>query len=142
MSFNDESKINSILKDRMHIVRMKGFQPSDKVKIARQYLIPSISEELQFDENNAIISDDMLKHIITQYTDEEGVRSFRRALKTIYSKLNVLNLVQQSSKTELNDIVTFSLDTSEFPITISPDRIKVLLKGKSSTSTSVQMMYL
>lgn len=144
MSFNDESKINSILKDRMHVVRMKGFQPDDKIKIARQYLIPSICDELQFDTENVTLSDEALRYIITTYTSEEGVRSFRRCLKMIYSKLNVLHLLSQSSEDDVQNIISFTLDTKTFPVEMTIDRIRSLLTTdeSKSNSTSVEMMYL
>lgn len=146
MSFNDESKVNSILKDRMHVIRMKGFGASDKVKIAKQYLIPSICEELNFKQENVLLSDDMIKHVVTKYTNEEGVRSLRRCLKMIYSKLNVINLVLKSTDTDMKDIVTFKLDTDSFPMTMNEERICELLKtsknGNSIIDTSVQMMYM
>lgn len=143
MSFNDESKINSILKDRMHVVRMKGFQPDDKIKIARQYLIPAICNELQFDTENVVISDEALNYIIANYTTEEGVRSFRRCLKMIYSKLNVLHLLSKCSDDDIQDIISFTLDTKTFPIEMTTERIRSLLNSAEKTNTtSIEMMYL
>ena len=42
MSFNDETKIDSILKDRLNIIRMKGYTKEDKIQIAQKHLIPDI----------------------------------------------------------------------------------------------------
>ena len=41
-SFNDESKINRILKDRMYVIRTKGYNNKDKLQIAHNYLLPDI----------------------------------------------------------------------------------------------------
>ena len=143
MSFNDESKINSILKDRMHVVRMKGFGANDKVKIARQYLIPSICEELQFDSDNVLLSDEIIKHIIADFTSEEGVRSLRRKLKMIYSKLNVVHLVNKSTETDIKDIVSFKLDNMNFPLELTHSRIQSLLSNNDNDlDTSYKMLYM
>lgn len=143
MSFNDESKINTILKDRMHVVRMKGFKAPDKIKIARQYLIPEICEELKFDTEMVKISDEDLKYIIDTHTKEEGCRSFRRCLKTIYSKLNVLNLLSETDEKAIQEVITFKLDSVTFPMTLTLESVRALLNfNESSDKTSVQMMYM
>jgi ATP-dependent Lon protease len=143
MSFNDESKINTILKDRMHVVRMKGFKAPDKIKIARQYLIPEICDELNFDTEMVKISDEVLKYIIDTHTKEEGCRSFRRCLKTIYSKLNVLNLLSETDEKAIQEVITFKLESVTFPMTLTLESVRALLNfNESSDKTSVQMMYM
>lgn len=142
MSFNDESKINAILKDRMHVIRMKGFKPTDKIKIARQYLIPSICDELKFDMKNVVFSDEVLKQIIERFTKEEGVRSLRRCLNAIYSKLNVLNLISQDKNMDVKDIVTFNLDSTTFPLDMTIERVNKLLQENNSTNESMNMLYI
>ena len=37
-SFNDESKINKILKDMMYVINTDGFNNKDKIKISKDYL--------------------------------------------------------------------------------------------------------
>ena len=143
VSFNDESKVNSILKDRMHVVHMKGFKSSDKIKIARQYLIPEICQELNFKSDMVNISDDVLKFIVDTFTKEEGCRSFRRCLKMIYSKLNVLNLLSDNNETSIKEVISFELDSLEFPMTLTTDRARALLKADNNKdNTSVHMMYM
>merc|ERR1712072_1497477 len=45
-SYNDESKINPILLDRMIKIRTKGFDTKDKLSIAKDYLIPRVCESV------------------------------------------------------------------------------------------------
>lgn len=143
VSFNDESKVNSILKDRMHVVHMKGFKTSDKIQIARQYLIPGICKELNFESKMVNVSDDVLKFIIETFTKEQGCRSLRRCLKMIYSKLNVLNLLADNDEKSIKEVISFELDSLEFPMTLTSDRARALLKSDNNKDdTSVQMMYM
>jgi len=143
VSFNDESKVNTILKDRMHVVHMKGFKSSDKIKIARQYLIPEICQELNFKSEMVHISDDVLKFIVETFTKEEGCRSFRRCLKMIYSKLNVLNLLSDNDEKSIKEVISFELDSLDFPMTLTTDRARALLKSDNNKDkTSVHMMYM
>merc|ERR1719171_2247930 len=41
-SFNDESKLNSVLRDRLTVVRTTGFNQQDQLKIAQKYLLPDL----------------------------------------------------------------------------------------------------
>ena len=38
-SYNDESKVNPILKDRMYSIQTKGYEQKEKITIARNYLL-------------------------------------------------------------------------------------------------------
>jgi ATP-dependent Lon protease len=49
-SYNDESKVNSILKDRMYRIQTKGYDTKEKVIIARKHLLPKIREQVSFTE--------------------------------------------------------------------------------------------
>ena len=95
-SFNDEKKINPILKDRITIIRMKGFQSKDKIKIATNYLLKELFEEYNFKEGEVTFSEEVLNHIINKYTKEEGVRTLKKCLDTILSKINILRLTKYS----------------------------------------------
>ena len=39
-SFNDETKVDRILKDRMYVINTKGFNTKDKIKICKDHLLP------------------------------------------------------------------------------------------------------
>ena len=54
-SYNDESKINPILKDRMYRIETKGYEAKDKVVIARDYILPKIREQVNFSKEDIII---------------------------------------------------------------------------------------
>ena len=139
-SYNDESKINPILKDRMYRIQTKGYDTPDKVIIARKYLLPKIREQVNFDENEVIISDDVLKYLITNkaLTQEEmGVRNLKRCLEIIYTKLNLYRLVKPETK-------LFGKDTEltvTFPYTVSVKDVDVLIKNNEKQNQSILAMY-
>ena len=47
-SYNDESKINPILRDRMYRIHTKGYDKKQKTIIANDYLLPTIREQVKF----------------------------------------------------------------------------------------------
>lgn len=91
-SFNEEWKINRILKDRMYIIRTDGFQLNEKIKISKNYLIPKIINSVGYNEDNIIINDDLIKFIIENYTFEGGVRRLKECVLEICKEINLRRL--------------------------------------------------
>ena len=94
-SYNDETSVNPILKDRMYKIETKGYKTKDKLVIAKNYLLPKIRDEIKFDNDAIIFSDELLEYIINDFTDkEDGVRNLKRCLEIVYKKLNLYRLMK------------------------------------------------
>ncbi|CAD7940117.1 unnamed protein product [Amoebophrya sp. A25] len=98
-SFNDETKLNPVLKDRLTIIKTKGFSAKDQLKIAQEYLLPKLLRNVGMQLGDVLIEDlDQLRYICLRWglTLEEnaGVRGLRQALEAIVLKVNKLRLVQ------------------------------------------------
>ena len=94
-SYNDESKINPILKDRMYRINTKGYNNKDKQIISNKYILPNILRSINFKINDIVIDNDVLDYINQNLTEnEKGVRNMKRCIETICSKLNLIRLSQ------------------------------------------------
>lgn len=97
VSFNDPSKIDRILLDRMRVVVTKGFSVDDKLKIARQFILPEVIKDIGLTDQDVSIDDDALRRVILHYTNrEEGVRTLRRCVHQICSEVNLQRLLGKS----------------------------------------------
>ncbi len=140
-SFNDESKIDRILKDRMYVINTKGFKPSDKISITRNYLLPELYETFLFSENDISFTDENILYIIEKYTDkEEGVRNLKRSFETIISKINIYYLSSNDNdkKVKLN----FTIENFNFPLKITNELIDNLLLKKEDLDKPPEHMYM
>ena len=63
-SFNDESLVDPILKDRMNVINTDGFDPKDKLKIANEYLLPTIYDGFKIDPKDILFSEATITDII------------------------------------------------------------------------------
>ena len=98
-TYNDESKINPILADRMYKIRTNGYNTKDKLTIAKNYLIPKIETNINFKKGEIKFSDEVLTNIIENYTEgEKGVRNLKRCLEIIFTKLNLFKMMSPKSK--------------------------------------------
>ena len=119
-SYNDISKISPILLDRLINIKTFGFSKDEKVQICNKYLIKSICDEYNMNINNINISDDMIEYIIDNFTDEQGVRTLKKCLDCIISKINMIMLTQ-------NDKILVHNISNEIPITLNMSNIDNLL---------------
>jgi hypothetical protein len=88
-SYNDESMINPILKDRMVTIRVSGYNKAQKLIIARDYLMPSILAEYNLTDTDIQIANDVIEYIIERVDEEEGVRNLRRGLDAVVGAINM-----------------------------------------------------
>jgi len=142
-SFNDEKKINPVLKDRIHIINMKGFNVKDKIQIAENYLLPSISKEYNMSIKDIIFTKDIFQHIIQNYTDEKGVRQLKQSIETILSKLQLANILNIQSKDNLSreQMFLYKCKNIKFPYKIEVNIIGDLLIKHNEMNVAARMMY-
>ena len=126
-SFNDMSKINPILLDRMSLIHVQGYSTADKKKIASGHLVPEILKEFKMSPAMIVIPDDVLNYIIQVTEEEEGVRNLKRSLQCIVSNINMSRILDEKVITE------------ERPWTVEKDHVDKYLSKKSIQSHN--MMY-
>jgi len=79
--------IPSALKDRMEVINLPGYTDMEKLKIARTFLLPRQMEENGISPKLLHISDKAILQIISQYTQESGLRNLERELASICRKV-------------------------------------------------------
>jgi len=125
-SYNDESLLNPILKDRMYRIQTKGYNTKEKIIIGKNYLIPKIQNELLFKANEITIPEKTLEYIITSPSmtaNEEGVRNLKRCLETIYRMLNLFSLTRDSNIFE----ALLKLKVT-FPFVVEKEHVDLFIK--------------
>jgi len=139
-SYNDETKINPILRDRMYRIFAKGYDRKEKTVIARDYLLPKILKEINFTETDLIITDEVIGYVIEKYGGQEvGVRNLKRCIEVIYTKLNLCRLMKPGTKMFDNNVVI----PLSFPFTITKEVIDKLITIRDNNPNQfLHSMYL
>jgi ATP-dependent Lon protease len=136
-SYNDESRVNPVLLDRMYKIKTTGYNTKDKTFIAQNYLIPRIRSEVAFAEGDIIIPDTVVEHIVENHTNKEaGVRNLKRCLETVHTKLNLHRLMRPG--TQLFDEKEKSFEVS-FPYKVSCDVVDQLIKKNESDRPNLNL---
>ncbi len=135
--------IPSALKDRMEVINIPGYTDLEKLKIARSFLIPRQMEENGINPKMLEISDKAVLEIISQYTQEAGLRNLERELASICRK--VARKVAEGKK-EKTKITTKNLHQFLGPPAFLPDeelkRNEVgVVTGLAWTETGGEILY-
>jgi ATP-dependent Lon protease len=79
--------IQPALRDRMEIIRLAGYTEMEKLEITRRHLIPRQMDLNGITAKNLQISRSALRAIVTQYTQEAGLRRLEREIGAICRKV-------------------------------------------------------
>jgi endopeptidase La len=102
-SYNDSSKIDPVLHDRINEIPVKPFSLQDKITIVNDHILKEICSNINL-KNKIVISDDNIEFIVEQYTSEAGVRTLYRKIEKIIMKINVDKIYNHESHDDVCDI--------------------------------------
>ncbi len=80
---NYAEPIPPALHDRMEIIGLPGYTESEKLNIARKYLVPRQLTEHGLNKNRLNIKSEAIVSIIRNYTREAGVRNLERSIAAV-----------------------------------------------------------
>lgn len=80
---NTTDSIPRPLLDRMEVIQISGYSPTDKFHIAKEHLLAKSIESSGLKKKNLVLSDDVIRKIIEEYTMEAGVRGLKKQLDKI-----------------------------------------------------------
>jgi hypothetical protein len=154
IAFNEMQQVDHIVSDRMKVITIGATSVSEKVEICKRIVIPEMCKEIGLtwvpdpddtaDEPEAVeqkaaathhfsvhIDAETLKYIITKKVRyEEGVRQLKRALETIFNKLNIDILLQRY------------MYANEFGLTmVNPELVDRILKETPTKNDFPEFMY-
>ena len=141
-AFNDINRVNHILRDRLHIIKIKNPSDKDKMTIANNYLIDELLQNITLSKSDFKITDKGMMAIIQKYSNKNsGIRSVKDCIRTILMKINTLKLLGKSTIQKIG--LSFNCDMKEdkkrerekkepimsytFPIVIDENNIELFL---------------
>ncbi len=87
-SYNDSSKVDPILLDRIKEIKVQPYTMEDKVNICKKHIIQEMAENVSM-KNIVNINEDIIRYLIDNYTNEAGVRDIKRKIEEIFLHLNI-----------------------------------------------------
>jgi ATP-dependent Lon protease len=135
-SMNDPPK-DQALADRWWLINLEGYSTTDKVKIAKNYIMPKLLKNIGLKKDSVVFD---YEYIIKNYCteSEKGVRSLERILADLVNKV-YFNSIHKNNSIE----TSFNIENDENNPEVSNKNVDVLLKNiNTNINVSLSMMYL
>jgi len=88
-TYNDETKVDPILADRLFKIRVNNYSVAEKLEIAKTHLIKTILSEYNY---KIEFEDDAIHYIVESSRSDQGMRDVKRKFEVIISRVNTLLL--------------------------------------------------
>jgi ATP-dependent Lon protease len=101
--------IQPAFRDRMEIISLTGYTEEEKVEIAKRHLIPKQTEEHGLKKSQIQFTDEGIRAIINQYTQEAGLRNLEREIASVCRKVakQVASGEQKARKIHVDNLDQF-----------------------------------
>lgn len=131
LSFNDITKVDEIVSDRLKVIYINPPTLEEKVIICQDKMIPEILSNVSIRDYSAVILDkEIIEYIISSKTQKEnGVRQLRKNIEKIINRLNYDILVEN-----LDKLFIETNNENEKTIVITRSYINDVLKHKEDAS--------
>lgn len=129
-SFNDETKIDKILMDRIKVIKTQDFSKKDKIQIAKDYIIPEMLETVGLQPGEVIIPDEIYDYIMLKVPEEKGVRKFKELLRTLFMKINVNRYIKD---------IPYKINDFKLPLVVTTKIVDSLIKKPESDTRHLSM---
>ena len=123
-SFNDESKVHPVLKDRMSVIQCSGYTNDEKKIIVANYVWPEVLKHAGIKREDLSATEEAAEYIIREYSNgEQGMRNIIRVVETVVSRINLLRLSDEESGKKYKFWTKV-----EFPAKLTKETVKTLLQ--------------
>ena len=127
-SFNDESKVHPVLKDRMSVIQCSGYKDDEKKIIVANYVWPEVLKHAGIARDDLTATEEAAEYIIKEYSKgEQGMRNIIRVVETVVSRINLLRISDEETAKSYKFYTKIA-----FPAKLTKETVKTILNDFSA----------
>ena len=100
-SYNDSSKIDPILLDRLIELEVTSYNIEDKLKIFKDFILPELKENIGFTKDITFDEQD-IRRFIYDFTSESGVRDLKHKMEQVLLHINKDDIISDINIRSVN----------------------------------------
>jgi hypothetical protein len=128
-SFNDESKVHPVLKDRMRVITIPGYKETEKKVIVANYVWPEILRHAGIPASDLSADEEAAEYIIKEYSNnEDGMRNLIRVVEAVVSRVNLIRISDEESAKAFKFWIPV-----KFPMKLNRKMVETVLTDFSTT---------
>ena len=127
-SFNDETKVHPVLKDRMSVIQCSGYKDDEKKIIVANYVWPEVLKHAGIAREDLTATEEAAEYIIKEYSKgEQGMRNIIRVVETVVSRINLLRISDEETAKSYKFYTKIA-----FPAKLTKEIVKTILNDFSA----------
>jgi flagellar biosynthesis GTPase FlhF len=128
-SFNDESRVHPVLKDRMRVINVPGYNDKEKKVIVANYIWPDILKHAGISREDLSADEEAAEYIIKEYSNgEEGMRNLIRVVEAVVSRVNLIRISDEAAAKAYKFYIPV-----KFPMKLEKKQVETLLTDFNTT---------
>ena len=137
IAFNDISKVDSILLNRLKVIYIDPPSIEDKITICQNKIIPVILKNINFKSGfNIILEKELIEYIIACKTqDDKGLRQLQKNIEKIFNRLNYDILIDNLELIKKEKVQ----DSQDTTLVITKSYIDKIIKTHNNDRIYLQM---
>ncbi len=135
-TYNDESKVDKILADRLFKIKIDNYSLSEKSIITEKHIIQSILQEYSFNNNEIEFPKECIDYILHLSKEDVGMREIKRKFEIIISRINTLVLTTSSNNIIKLKYASLKNYYTQFPCKVLKEHIPILLEDSITNETT------
>jgi ATP-dependent Lon protease len=137
IAFNDISKVDSILLNRLKVIYIDPPSIEDKITICQTKLIPNILKTIKLKSGfNIILERELIEYIIACKTQEDkGLRQLQKNIEKIFNRLNYDILIDNLDLVKKETVQ----DSEDTTLIITRSYIDKIIKTHNNDRSYLQM---
>jgi ATP-dependent Lon protease len=131
-TYNDQTKIDKILSDRLFKIKLENYSIKEKLEIANKHLISNTLSLYNFTNEQIQFNEDTVEYIINSSKNDQGMRGIKRKFEIIISRINTLLLTNPDDnivKLKYKDLYQYY---KCLPIKVNQEHVDVFLSESTS----------
>lgn len=137
-TYNDHTKIDPILLDRIYKIKIDDYTFKEKLEIANNYILKEVLENFKFTTDDIRFDKDALEYIIKLSTTC-GMRDIYQKIYIIISRINTL-LLNNKDIIKL-DYIKLLNDYNKLPVNIKREHIDIFLKDSTDSDKGTEVPF-
>lgn len=132
-TYNDPSKIDKILADRLYKIQVDNYNVQQKLEITKKHIIPNVLSNYKFTTENMVFEDESVSHIVNISRSADGMREIKRNIEVIVSRINTLLLTDEPEKIIKLKYKSLHDQYKNLPVIIKREHVDILLADSVSS---------
>jgi ATP-dependent Lon protease len=134
-TYNDASKVNRILADRLLKINIDNYNFKEKVEITTKHIINYMLQKFNFTKENISFTKEAIEYIVKQDNVQTGMRNIKTKIKIIISRINNLLLTNEDDNIIKLKYKTLYSSYKSLPVVIPKEHIDIFLSESIDLKT-------